>query len=176
MELILLSIIEKNILIDEINVKKITNKLMNKLMNINAQRSKKINNFICYECSGLNGKGKPAYRIYNSLYELKNNCLRYHNGILDKSIINNRLLPSHIEIEVKIDSHRYIILIDDLLKNDEGDYLKNNIRGGNIISNIKKVKIYGENIRVFNEMNRGLLSDVLDNITIFDFIWIFIRF
>ena len=153
----------KNILIDEINGKKITNKLMNEVMNINDERAKKFNNCICYECSGLNGKGKPAYRIYNSLYDLKNHCVRYHDGILDKCIINYRLLSSHIEIEVKKDSHRYIILKDDLLNNDKIDYQRNNFKGGNIISNIKKIKIYGENIRTFNEMNRGLLSDALDN-------------
>ena len=56
-------------------------------MNINDERAKKFNNCICYECSGLNGKGKPAYRIYNSLYDLKNHCVRYHDGILDKCII-----------------------------------------------------------------------------------------
>ena len=156
----------KNILIDEINGKKITNKLMNEIMNINDERAKKFNNCICYECSGLNGKGNPAYRIYNSLYELKNHCLRYHNGSLDKCIINYRLVRPYIEIEVKKDSHRYIIHEDHLLRNDKIDYLKNKKdkkRGGNIISNINKIKIYGENIRTFNEMNRGLLSDVLDN-------------
>ena len=33
----------------------------------------------------------------------------------------------------------------------------------NGINALKKIKIYGENIRTFNELNRGLLSNVLDN-------------
>ena len=45
---------------------------MNDIRNINDGRSKKFKNYICYECSGLNGIGKPEYRIYSSLYELKN--------------------------------------------------------------------------------------------------------
>ena len=48
----------KNILIDEINCQKITNKLMNEIMSINKERAIKFNNYICYECSGLNGKEK----------------------------------------------------------------------------------------------------------------------
>ena len=128
-------------------------------MNINDERSKLFNNCICYECSGVNNKGKKLYRIYNSLYELKNHCVRYHNGILDKCIINYNLVPSYIEIEAKKESHRYIIHVDDLLKNDKIDYMKN-LKGGR---NIKKILIYGENIRTLNEMNRGLLSNVLDN-------------
>ena len=118
------SIIEvcKNIVIDKINNNIITNKEMNSIMNINDERSKLFNNCICYECSGINGKGKNAYRIYNSLYELKNHCLRYHNGSLDKCVINYRLLPGYIEIEVKKDAYRYIIHEDDLLDKDKDDY------------------------------------------------------
>ena len=41
---------------------------MNSIMNINDERSKLFNNCICYECSGINAKGKKTYRIYNSLY------------------------------------------------------------------------------------------------------------
>ena len=52
---------------------------MNTIMNLNDERSKLFNNCICYVCSGINGKGKLTYRIYNSLYELKNHCVRYHN-------------------------------------------------------------------------------------------------
>ena len=52
-------------------------------MNINDERVKQFNICICYECSGLNGKGNPTDRIYNSLYELKNHCLRYHDGSFD---------------------------------------------------------------------------------------------
>ena len=43
------------------------------------------------------------------------------------------------------------------------DERKNKIQGGNGINALKIIKIYGENIMTFNEMNRGLLSNVLDN-------------
>jgi len=156
----------KNIIIDKINNNIITNKEMNSIMNINDERSKQFNNCICYECSGINGKGKNAYRIYNSLYELKNHCVRYHNGSLDKCVINYRLLPGFIEIEIKKDAFRYIIHEDDLLDKDKDDYNEQKQgkkdkrkRGGNITT---KIKIYGENIRSFNETNRALLSNILD--------------
>ena len=156
----------KNIVIDKINNNIITNKEMNSIMNINDERSKLFNNCICYECSGINGKGKRVYRIYNSLYELKNHCVRFHNGSLDKCVINYRLLAGYVEIEVKKDAYRYIIHEDDLLDKDKDDYneLKQEKKdkrkkGGNITT---KIKIYGENIRAFNETNRALLSDILD--------------
>ena len=156
----------KNIVIDKIDNKIITNKEMNDIMNLNDERSKLFNNCICYVCSGINGKGKLTYRIYNSLYELKNHCVRYHNGSLDKCVINYRLLPGYVEIEVKKDAYRYIIHEDDLLDKDKDDYNKQKQeikdkrkKGGNITT---KIKIYGENIRAFNETNRALLSDILD--------------
>ena len=49
--------------IDKINDKIIINKEMNEIMNINDERAKKFNNYICYECSGLNGINKPVYKI-----------------------------------------------------------------------------------------------------------------
>ena len=155
----------KNIVIDKINDKIITNVEMNKVMNINDKRAKQINNCICYECSGLNGNGKKSYRIYNSLFELKDHCVRKHEGILDKCVVNYTLASKHIEIDIKKNGEKYIICDSDLLIEDKKDYdeRKGKIQGGNGINAFKKIKIYGENIRTFNEMNRGLLSNVLDN-------------
>jgi hypothetical protein len=155
----------KNIVIDKINDKIITNVEMNKVMNINDKRAKQINNCICYECSGLNGNGKKSYRIYNSLFELKDHCVRKHEGILDKCVVNYTLASKHIEIDIKKNGEKYIICDSDLLIEDKKDYdeRKGKIQGGNGINAFKKIKIYGENIRTFNEMNRSLLSNVLDN-------------
>ena len=86
-------------------------------------------------------KEKNAYIIYNSLYELINHCIRYHDGILDKCIINYRLILPYIEVEVKKDLHRYIMHEDNLLRNDKIDYLKNKIKEGNIIIAVKVVLI-----------------------------------
>ena len=91
----------KNIVIDKINGKIITNVEMNKTMNIIDERAKQINNCTCYECSGLNGNGKKTYRIYNSLFELKDHCVKKHEGILDKCVINYILSSKHIEIDIK---------------------------------------------------------------------------
>ena len=63
------------------------------------------------------------HRIYISLYELKNHCLNFHKGSLDKCIINYRLLPGFIEVEIKKDAKRYIIHMDDLLTEDKNDVL-----------------------------------------------------
>ena len=70
-------------------------------MNINDEKAKIFNYCFCYECSGLNGNKKPVYRIYNSLYELKNHCVLFHEGSLNNCIINYRLIPGYIEKEVK---------------------------------------------------------------------------
>jgi len=148
-----------NIFIDKIKNKIITNKEMNSIMNVNDELAKRFSNCICYECSGLNGNKKKTYRIYNSLYELKNHCRDKHNGSFDKCNINYRLVPGFVEIEIEKNAYRYIIHADDLLKDDKIDYTKYK-RGGN---NSYNVKIYGENIRTISEMNRGLLSNVLDN-------------
>ena len=55
----------KDILIDKINNKKITNNEIVKLMNINDYRAKEIHICIFYECSGINGNGKETFKIYN---------------------------------------------------------------------------------------------------------------
>ena len=68
-------------------------------------------------------KQEPENRIgYNGIYELKNHCVRYHNGSLDKCVINYRLLPGYAEIEVKKDAYRYIIHEDDLLDKETKIY------------------------------------------------------
>ena len=46
----------KDILIDKVNDKKITNNEIVKLMNINDERAKEIHNCICYECSRIKKK------------------------------------------------------------------------------------------------------------------------
>ena len=84
--------------------------------------SKQINNCICYECSGLNGNGKKSYRIYNSLFELKDHCVRKHEGILDKCVINYTLASKHIEIDIKKNGEKYIICDSDLLIEDKKEY------------------------------------------------------
>ena len=68
-------------------------------------------------------------------------------------------MSGFVEIEIQKNAYRYILHEDDLLKDDKIDHTKYK-RGGN---NSYNVKIYGENIRTISEMNRGLLSNVLDN-------------
>ena len=48
----------KDIIIDKINDKIITNKEIVNLLNINDETAKNIHNCICYECSGINGNKK----------------------------------------------------------------------------------------------------------------------
>ena len=148
---------------------------MNTVMNLNDNLAKEFNNCICYECSGINGNGKKTFRIYNSLYELKNHCINSHNGSQDKCIINYRLLKGFVEIEIKKDAFSYMNKIEDLIKDDIDD-IKKRIKGGNgsIVNNYFNnknliIKIYGENVRTLNETNRALLSNMLDNENI-DFI------
>ena len=114
----------KNIVIDKINGEIITNVGMNKIMNINDDKARQINNCICYECSGLNGNNKISYRIYNSLFELKDHCVRKHEGILDKCVINYTLVSNYIEIDIKRNGEKYIICENDLMIEDKKDYLE----------------------------------------------------
>jgi hypothetical protein len=55
--------------------------------------------------------------------------------------------------------------LNDMLEKDK-NYILKNIKGGynpfNNYHNINKIKIFGENIYTLNEINRALLSDVLD--------------
>ena len=88
----------KDILIDKINNKIITNNEIVKLMNINDDRAKEIRNCICYECSGINGNGKETFKIYNSLYELKSHCNSLHNGSFDNCVINYNLKSKQMVI------------------------------------------------------------------------------
>ena len=147
----------KDILIDKINNKKITNNEIVKLMNINDDRAKEIHNCICYECSGMNGNGKETFKIYNSLYELKSHCNSLHNGSFDNCVINYNLKRSYVEIQIQSNGNFYMLKIDDLLKEDKEDYLRN-IKAGYK----NEIRIIGENIRSLNETNRALLSNILD--------------
>ena len=147
----------KDILIDKINNKIITNNEIVKLMNINDDRAKEIHNCICYECSGMNGNGKETFKIYNSLYELKSHCNSLHNGSFDNCVINYNLKRSYVEIQIQSNGNFYMLKIDDLLKEDKEDYLRN-IKAGYK----NEIRIIGENIRSLNETNRALLSNILD--------------
>ena len=147
----------KDILIDKINNKIITNNEIVKLMNINDDRAKEIRNCICYECSGINGNGKETFKIYNSLYELKSHCNSLHNGSFDNCVINYNLKRSYVEIQIQTNGNYYMLKIEDLLKEDREDYLSS-IKGGYK----NEIRIIGENIRTLNETNRALLSNILD--------------
>ena len=148
----------KNIVIDKINNKIITNNEIVKLMNINDERAKEIHNCICYECSGINGNDKETFKIFNSLYELKTHCNSLHNGEFDNCVINYKLKRSYVEIQIQSSGIYYMLRKDDLLLQDKEDYLSK-IKGGYK----NEVRIIGENIRTLNETNRALLSNILDN-------------
>ena len=147
----------KDILIDKINNKIITNNEIVKLMNINDDRAKEIRNCICYECSGINGNGKETFKIYNSLYELKSHCNSLHNGSFDNCVINYNLKRSYVEIQIQTNGNYYMLKIEDLLKENKEDFLSS-IKGGYK----NEIRIIGENIRTLNETNRALLSNILD--------------
>ena len=147
----------KNILIDKINNKIVTNIELVKIMNIIDKIAKLINNCICYECSGINGNGKETFKIYNSLYELKTHCNRSHKGIFDNCILNYAKKESYVEIQIQKHGNYHMIKIEDLLDDDYHDYIKKRRGGYN-----NDIKIIGENIRSLNETNRALLSNILD--------------
>lgn len=60
---------------------------MNEIMNLNDEKTKN-NIYIFYECSRINGYNKNVFRIYNSLFELKDYCISFYNVPLNNCIIN----------------------------------------------------------------------------------------
>ena len=89
---------------------------------------------ICYYCSGINDNNKQLFKIYRSLYELKNHCRDRHNGNIKDCIINYTLANDYVEIETHR-SYRFIMSLDDMLEIDRNDILVNQIGGGNHILN-----------------------------------------
>ena len=90
-----------NILIDNIKIKDKIRPLktddFGSILNLNDELAKEFTRCICYECSGLNDKGKKLYKIYQSFYELKNHCRDKHNRELNNCIINYTLADNHVE-------------------------------------------------------------------------------
>ena len=54
---------------------------------------------ICYYYSGINDSNKQLFKIYKSLYELKNYCRDRHNGDIENWIFNYTLYNDYVEIE-----------------------------------------------------------------------------
>jgi len=159
-----------NILIDNIKIKDKIRPLrtddFGSILNLNDELTKEFTRCICYECSGLNDKGKKLYKIYQSFYELKNHCIDKHSKELNNCNINYTLADNHEEFHHNDKKYKYIMNLDDMLTKDKNYILLKNIKGGynpfNYYHNINKIKILGENIYILNETNRALLSDVLD--------------
>ena len=135
-------------------------------LNLTDESCKIFTKCICYYCSGINDNNKHLFKIYRSLYELKNHCRDNHNGNIKDYIVNYTLANDYVEIEPQRD-RRFIMSLDDMLEIDRNDILVNQIGGGYRILNYfnvdnLKIKIYGENILTLNETNRALISNVLD--------------
>jgi len=56
---------------------------------------------ICYYSSRLSNKNKLLYKIFRSLYELKNNYIDRHNEEIKKCLINYVLPNEYVEIELQ---------------------------------------------------------------------------
>ena len=160
----------ENIIIDKINEKDKINDFKTKdlmhTLNLTDELCKVFTKCICYYCSGINDNNKNLFKIYRSLYELKNHCRDYHNGNIKDCIINYTLTNDYVEIEPQKD-RRFIMSLEDMLEIDRNDILVNQIGGGYRISNYfnvdnLKIKIFGENILTLNETNRALISNKLD--------------
>ena len=50
-------------------------------------------------CSGINDSNKQLFKIYRSLYELKNHWRDRHNGDIENCIFNYTLHNYYVEIE-----------------------------------------------------------------------------